>query len=940
MEDSEEDIDWDEFGENEKSKENLNFNGLGIDVNENADSLEKRLMQRFKTSDLEGAQNIIFDNIDSVLALTKKFIPDKALPELKAQERCNWPGGSGSYFSDGDYKIKNKFRERWDKEEELLEAKHPRKVEKLWDPLKQKLEERYFRSFKSREDLAVMFGIFDESRLLDWRVSHLRELLLKKSQFNEFAKEDPNSGWEESEEFWNKYVVAGKSAAYASSLVGIIRNMVDPSKIFYNSDLTSWSGSHYIDFLKDEKSLGERDAMYFSYLFNEDKRGILSFDKVISLLYPEYAKEAGIEKSSIYIEPYNIPEEVMSVINRTLKNKYEERKPEDSVSKFMDWYSKLILKRWKSTAIDHERIFDYHDPSYIDKRIMSVFWTIKEGKTYTQDNKKEHYLRRLPGVLNAMLKDGIITEEQIDPPLKDNYLKPEEVLSIYGKNILNQKNSPLASLVMIKNDSVIATQIELRKMLPVSEDSKVPIHLQNDLSSLSSVLNPSKKYFTLFKGKHTLFVSSEEYWPNGDQAIGDIHRLVILPEGVNPKEGSLVKILGQTFNVTKQKSYKVEDKIRESLFDSLSGDLPVNSYTAIVDISPEEFKEKYFSDFMAHVLIHRPHLDLEGLLGDLKQIDELKGTELNCGMGSTGRVRLKTFNLGNKFGFQIKNEDDAMPEEVSFISKTLLDYIKDVGLPICIESDSDEEGRALLKRKLEDRVFFKDNFEGIVQALKGEGLPKILSYALKDKKYDRFNFGESDKPCEDCGKKYIEGLIYRPDLKEQWCDGFDAHDLHILSEHPHTFKFKFNNLHKIKRIISEAKDYKPAFFEFPGIMPEFDSFKQAHYTFAIAHSKSYNFWESTQGGVHAEEEELEDNPKLRELLNLETELHKNKKDSESKLFEAALKLQEKYDSLKGIKTEPQTDPKIITNYWYEQLRIFDIYKTAAPKLLGPVRGNL
>jgi hypothetical protein len=156
--------------------------------------------------------------------------------------------------------------------------------------------------------------------------------------------------------------------------------------------------------------------------------------------------------------------------------------------------------------------------------------------------------------------------------------------------------------------------------------------------------------------------------------------------------------------------------------------------------------------------------------------------------------------------------------------------------------------------------------------------------------------------------------------------------LHDLAEHPQTFKFTFDNLKKIKTAIEDAKDYKPAFFEFPEIMPEFKEFEKFYNEYAKASCEGYEFWENTCGGINAEEEELEDNPNLRELRNLESELNEKERLAEEKTREYAVKLQEKYDLLSGNKSE--INPDRLMGYWAQQLSVYNIYKTAAPKMLG------
>ncbi|MFH1365282.1 MAG: hypothetical protein ABIH28_01735, partial [archaeon] len=699
--------------------EKLEITDLDSEAFPLAESLEARLKGLFKKDENEKACAFIFESAPQVLDLTRKFVPEQALSELRAMKRCNWPGGSGTYHGDADYKRKSKYREkRWADETEVLEASHPKRVGKLWEASKEKFEIRYHRSFKSRKDLAAMFGIVNKRNGVEREIEELRKSLSIWNKFKAFAAEEPEAGWAEAGKMWEEQVVSAESRTCASSLVGLVKDMARPAKMFvttyYQTDengkhqeheeeapLTYGSiHGHHVEFpnIWTRKHIYQWQAMHLATTFVEDKKGTLSFARAINMLYPESAKAAEMEQKRMHIDSWEIPQEVVDVLNKTLKTKYENRQPGDEASRFMKWYSERILDRWKATAVDHDRLFDYHDPHFLDKRLMSVFWRIREGKDFDQYSK-EHFHRRLPGVLKAMLEDKVLTPEQINPSLKEKYLTHTEVISSMSSRALPDSRNSLISLIMEKEPATIAISRQEAQMPLLLEGPKSPRQLQNDLTPLAEVLDPSKKYFALFKGKHTIFLSSEEHYPSGSQAIGSIYRLSLLPEGIDPKEGSVVVLGGQRFNVAKQRSYRIKEEMSEAIFDSKSDAVPLNSFTTVVDVSPQEFREKYFKDFMAHVLIHRPSLGLEDLLGDLEQIDTLETTGLNLQMGSTGRTRLRTFDLGGRFGFQVKNEKNAMWDEVPFISKTLIDYIKGVGLPVHTEIDLDESGRETIRRK-------------------------------------------------------------------------------------------------------------------------------------------------------------------------------------------------------------------------------------------------
>ena len=66
------------------------------------DEIEDQLYSLIKEDKLEEAAQLVFENIDEALALTKEFIPDKAEFPLRLKFGANWPCGSGVYHGDED----------------------------------------------------------------------------------------------------------------------------------------------------------------------------------------------------------------------------------------------------------------------------------------------------------------------------------------------------------------------------------------------------------------------------------------------------------------------------------------------------------------------------------------------------------------------------------------------------------------------------------------------------------------------------------------------------------------------------------------------------------------------------------------------------------------------------------------------------------------------
>ena len=908
-----------------------------------AEFLEQEFRKSLEDGNVGEAHALISQNLLGILNLSKRYIPDLAVPELKAQMRCNWPSGSGSYDSRGEMEKKDLFRERWGAEKEILGAKNPRRIERLWNGSKDLFERRYHRTFDDREDLAIMFALYQKKHDLKEAVETLGKAFTFEEGFAEAHKEDPSSGWDTVQAFWQESQVLPGVSSAASSLVGFLRDMVRPAKLFKQTTLRRedgsdvWceveqdqglvpcsSGGHCVELPYSNGFLPLWQGVHDASLLVRSSRKELSFIDALWEVYPDHAQDAGFENQTRRVSRDRGHPFVREALLKTLRERYEGRTQGDDASTFMDWYSQRILERWALTAVDHDKLFDYHDPHFLDKRLMSVFWTIREGAEYSQYSE-EHFHRRLPGVLRAMLDDGVLTEEKIDSQLRSKYLTHKEFEEL--------EDNQSIELSMDQRPALLDTSPASVRLLPSQGASLSEIVEKNDIRAFEGVLDPDKAYEILFKGDHMLFLTSKEFFPNGDQSVGDVYRLAPLSPKASVAEGSVVTLAGQQFSFSQQLSPRGRISLRESLSDSLSDALPVGTYTGVVDISPEEFGELYFRDFMAHVLLHAPLSDLERLTEHFDLIDDFDVSNSSFRVGRTGRSYFKTFSLGGRFAFQVKNDKDASSEECPLLAHALASYVADLGLPFHQEVDLDETGRAALVKKEKNRIFYRDHFSGITEALGGEGLPKALSYVLFDPRYRLQNFGVFRDPCEDCGQPYVWGNIFRPDLDEQYFEGIRAEDLHALAEHPYTFTFKHGNLRKIHRLLGDVKDYQPSFLMHPEIMPSFHEFAFAHQEYVDASSDSYSFWESTCGGIRAEDEEFEDNPELRSLRDEEERIGRVEDEAFQRVSAAALRLQQQYDELQRTSSDFSLGSSSLISSWADQVMVYNIYQATAPRLL-------
>lgn len=939
------------------------FYGFGERITE----LEQKLHSFIKNDELEKASELILDTIPEAVKLTEKYVPESALKALKIKFALHWPDGSGVYYSHEDNAQQRVTRERiFGFEKELLSAHNPRRVQKLFEEAKPRLEKMYGTEFVCGEYVAIMNGLYENRKKLEEKTAGLQNVLSRLNLFKDFSKKYLNFGWEEITDMWRHYRLRQDTVDSAIALVGLMKDVKNPSRLLHHAqtikqgdgpweeevsdacDLlyTQGHGSILIsDFDHSSRSSYHDHVLdYLSAILIAGKVGNLDFKSALNIVSFDWAKNAGMlieEYRSVFasVDHDQAPKRITEIVDETLTRHYHNRQPGDDCSRFMRHLANFFLERWKATAVDYDLLFDFYVPEHRDLHQIDFFYRIRDGKRPAYDDERA-CKGRLTDVLRLLVQDGVLKENEIDPPLRKKYLLPDEMRKILssGKLLTDGKGTAESlNLPMKYKPAVIATKANPVKLIPEFTEKKLPA-LRDDLSALAGLLDPNGSYYVLFKGNHTLFLAKEEHWPNGNLALHDIHRIALLEDNANPADGAVIKLRGQRFYVRKEKSLDEQQKLRNAIYSSKTDLVPVQCYTFVTSATPEEFRQNYFKDFMAPVMLNRPWLDAESVIRDLNRIDDMPATGLNVSIGPTGHTSLRTFEVSGRFAFQLKYDSGMfVMEEILSIALELKDYIEGVGLGIHQEIGLDEYGRARVKRKLEDRIFYQENFAAIAEALKGPKLADALAAALAYREYNFHNLGESYKPCEHCGKKYVDGNIYRPDLREQWCEGIRGDELHAISRHPETFEDEFSVLRKIMRMLTDIKPAEqPIIFSHPGLMPEFDSFARAYEDSAKADSASFDFGMNTCGGLsHIEDEDLEDNAELRELSVEESSLHRKINETATVLETARDLLQKKYESLKGIAaSEAMKDEDIWKNlrFWADQFFLFDIYSLAAPEL--------
>ena len=918
-----------------------------MSVKANIGNLERKMRKLLEEENLYGAGKYIIKEADNALKIASSHFPKKAVRELRFRERCNWPDGSGMYESEDDSRIKHRILERrYGEEHELLQAHHPERVRKLWSGMKTGLEKKYGRAFNDRLDFAVMGAIYKNFSSLEENIEQLQTLQHRRNFYFEAFCSMPRPV--ELEKFWKEQQEVPALIAVTGSVIDVHLALERPDRLFRTwIDSPDKNGKYHRKWSKirdllypksfsngwDAQPFHSESFHYYLNVLMQEQHEKLLFAPAVELAFPHEAKEAGLFEYTRFM--HGVPKEIETAAVCALQRGYEHPEADSGARQFMKWMKTKFLERWKATAVDYDSLFHFHNPCIEDIRLMATFYTLRHGKRVTYQDDDVRILReRLPGILERMVQDGKLQRQEIYPLLKREYPMPEEL----QQGTSTREKEREQRLFERMTEHIPAIETSSRPLLPLRVGEELEVRAP-PFAELASVFDAQQRHRLVYDGNHILLIASMYQYPSGEWGMRDVKRIVKIRETARPNEGVCLSIAGSRVLVSELKSYADDKSLKEALFNVDTNIVPARAYTTVVDLSPADFEKSYWRDFLAHAFVHRPHLHIQEFEREFREIKEknFPVVGMQYALGSTGRVWFQTFEMNSRFGFSLEYNGAIMGADTLAVAKDLLGYLKDVGLRFYQEAHLDESGRAHVKHKLEQRTFYQENFTSIQERLQGNGLVNVLLYALQpENKYNMLNFGPAEKSCDFCHQSYVKGLLFRPDLREQWINGFDAQNLHVIARHPQTFVNE-GDLPKIARLVNEARTYQPPFIEQPSIMPVFSHFMEKYLAFIHAREEAYNFWESTCGGICAEEEELAHSPKLRKLAKQEHELNVAKGERMREAAHAALEVQRAYDSLRGAPSqELKTDN--VFHFWGNQVMMYSIYWHSDQKLLPQTTG--
>jgi len=909
---------------------------LDEDINRFENNLKKKVFHHIKNDDLISVAQVLIDNHKQVISFTEEYIPQKAIPMLKAKFDTGWDGSMGGIDYEQIKKKQEFFKKKFQFEKNLVEAKHPRRVEKLFKESLPLLEKMYHRSFSSREDLAVMNALYKRVELIQRSASWVEEYSEERTLIDNIDSWTPEMK-DVAREIYTMPVQSITEQLFEETF-GLFKDLNKPHRLVYYKDNELTTNNHSIRQTFDEKTTDKLGTFFkeswlggWSYrnvvgVLMRGMREELSFEEAATIAEHRSAERFEMKPSSRVIcmhlsEAYfEWPKYVEELVFPTLKKFYEERETNKEVQKFLKKISTYCLQRWEATAIDYEKIFQFHRLDSQDEWYISFFYEIKKGMKYPGINEIRE--GRLPMVLTDMVTDGIIKQTDIQPPLKNNYLKSHEVFTHPSKKGKALPGGKSVTELMNKEEPKGIYKItgESLKALPAPQAI-----ITTNIQGLEQLLDLKQPHEYIGRGKYSLFFAQV----SDGGGIEKVYKLSILKDDEKVKKGVEIILADERLNVKREKENLIRDQLIENYFDSRKEDIIPGAHTVLIDMPTQQFISDHFQDFILHTFIHYEHITVNVLRDIMKKITNEHALGLQAKLDYFEKVHFNTFELEGKFGFTVRKNDEFTMEQVDFVMYTLKNYLDDAGINYYYDIDSDEYSRYQFDRKIKANKFRKNHLEEVCTELQQDGLFRVLSYLLTSDKYSKSGFYTNT--CETCDQAYIGGSV-EPKTRNSSLKITSFDDLHYLANHPGTFVHDVHgNLERVYDIIQESKDHIPFIVFEQALSQDIMRYAQVYEEYLTASSKSFNFWEDNCGSIHAEPEELEEDPELKKLYEKEIQINKNKNLAEQKLNDSLITLQRKYEAITG--SEKKESIHNIKNFWSEQLYLYNIYRTTKPKLL-------
>jgi hypothetical protein len=890
-----------------------------MDLERTIESLQRELHTLFKARRAEDAAKLILDSRPLAQEAIQIVIPPSAMREMRMKFRF---GNNGVLPYNDDLIPDNRREEihnkRYTWEHKLLEAHVPKVVARRWEEAKPKLEQRYGRQFAHRRDLAIMNNVYFQLQRTEEEFDELRQTYSRFQNIKRFAKGFPYG--KEILDLWSEHSLGPSAQGTGDEVLTLLMDLRNPEELvdddYLTDGLVNSSGGPDFNYYNG-RGLRDDDLWQLTIALFEEKSGALSFRKALSLLQPSYAKTVGLASPVPSISQHDhlsLKQSAESVLSQ----RYAQRTQDEDVVRFLQWYSGTVLQRWSATAPDYQNLLFDNQLSRDDERLVRLFYYVREGKETAQDDERVHK-GKLPRLLQTLVQDNVISEDAIIPTLPS---------SVPAKNL----EARLASLPSFRSAPLVDTS----HRLPAREQARPS-------ASTALVTNELKDYQMIYRGQHVLLLAKIGAFPMGDPRFLDVYSASPVRTDIDLQGLPTAQFQGQTCLLRKKRDAHMTEQARHALGDIAADITYLKAFTGIVDMPYEQFVESHFRDLVAHALIFTSSLDTQYALLDLNLIHRFNPEDTEIAIGERNRVSFKTRKLGDKFSFSIEGERESVYDDVVAASASIVQHLQDVGVPFRAEAVVDEYGRKVVQQKLEARSFRASHLSEVIEALRGDNLAQLILDLGNDSRYQKFHVGSYNAQCEHCGRPYVSGDFYRPDLGEQWFDGVDGKDLHDLSCHPDAYHQERGSLEKIHRMLNDVKksDQMPVLSdrftadkEAIGLLLEF---RVAYDNYNKADRAATNFWEATCGGIREDDEEIEADPELKELRDEETRLYRNESAAMTAAKQVAAKLSGKLKQIDGVQRTFEGFEEY--NFWAKQLQQLDKLRITAPHLLGPYVGT-
>lgn len=641
--------------------------------------------------------------------------------------------------------------------------------------------------------------------------------------------------------------------------------------------------------------------------------GELEFDRAYEYFFPTKKGRA-----TVLTGPLWVPAEMKTVFHEEL-NRHVNQKTEGAREK-IDSLTTELLEKWSEQGPDFWRIFNRSKGSWEDRGLVKRTVSLASGELVETDDPRVRL--GLPGAIRAVIDAGYLDEDDVYPFLPPSTDPDYTIFTLPA----GAQQKALQTLTRVETESSLPPGASV----PEAGSGRALTRFgQAAASLLPERLQPDAK--VLYSGKTLTVISGEE---PGRGTLQHGHTNLVQLSPSDPSHPEAILLDGQYVRPRRFSTKDLRDYIGRLSKDPLIDFVASPAITIIPDISKEEFRREYASDFVASIIPFIQHADNIGIEEFMRSFTAEESESIELRMGALGRVKFQTIPLEERMGIFIDATRGYVRDTNAAVATVLVDFLMQRGIPFHVDQNINAKLRRELQEKKESAVYIENNLDTIVNALQGDGIIHVLAHPYFSDDWIHERLGVYPRDCERCGSAIYGGEIRR--AKERNWISIWGHQLHELREHPDTLETYPGLIERIGEYIVDVKPHPElALQQFPQLSGSFRKWHDAQMRQTLFGRGLQRWMESNWEGLRAEEAEIEEDKALQMIDRMYNAGERRRDKLKQESVDLLNALHGDFIALGGVLDVSRWDDEQsnIAGFWMREARILDLYRFFSPTAL-------